>query len=120
MSSVRSRCLRRFSVTGPITTARSASSMLSVPSRNIENTPSMLFLAFSRGIGDRVGPESARNASAAALRLGACSACATTASRVSRAPGSRAAKQSGSRLKVMWLSGQYQRAMRVPRGALGV
>ena len=59
-----------------------------------------------------------RNASAAALRLGACSACATTASRVSTVPGSRAARQSGSRLKVVWLSGQYQRAMRVPRGVL--
>ena len=33
-------------------------------------------------------------------------------------PGSRAARQSGSRLKVVWLSGQYQRAMRVPRGVL--
>ena len=49
---------------------------------------------------------------------GACSAYATTASTVSSSPGSRAARQSGSRLKVVWLSGQYQRAMRVPRGLL--
>ena len=48
---------------------------------------------------------SRRNASAAALRLGACSACATTCSTSSRVPGSRAARQSGSRLKVVWLSG---------------
>ena len=51
--------------------------------------------------------------------------CSPIASRatptVSGAPdvlGSRAARQSGSRLKVVWLSGQYQRAMRVPRGVL--
>ena len=31
-----------------------------------------------------------------------------------------AARQSGSRLKVVWLSGQYQRAMCVPRGVLRV
>ena len=33
-------------------------------------------------------------------------------------PGSRAARQSGSRLKVVWLSRQYQRAICVPRGVL--
>ena len=32
--------------------------------------------------------------------------------------GHRAARQSGSRLKVVWLSGQYQRAICVPRGVL--
>ena len=36
----------------------------------------------------------------------------------SSVPGSRAARQSGSRLNVVWLSGQYQRAMRVPGGVL--
>ena len=61
---------------------------------------------------------SRRNALAAALRLGARSACATTASSVSSSPGSHAARQSGSRLKVVWLSGQYQRAICVPRGVL--
>ena len=61
---------------------------------------------------------SRRNALAAALRLGARSACATTASTSSSSPGSRAARQSGSRLKVVWLSGQYQRAIFVPRGVL--
>ena len=61
---------------------------------------------------------SRRNALAAALRLGARSACATTASTSSSSPGSRAARQSGSRLKVVWLSGQYQRAICVPRGVL--
>ena len=53
-----------------------------------------------------------------ALTLAAPSACATTASSVSSSPGNRAARQSGSRLKVVWLSGQYQRAICVPRGVL--
>ena len=35
-----------------------------------------------------------------------------------RLPGNRAARQSGNRLNVMWLSGQYQRAIRTPRGVL--
>ena len=61
---------------------------------------------------------SRRNALAAALTLAAPSACATTASTSSSSPGSRAARQSGSRLKVVWLSGQYQRAICVPRGVL--
>ena len=72
--------------------------------------------------GQRIAPGSStalqRSALAAALRLAACSAWATTASRVSSSPGSRAARQSGSRLKVVWLSRQYQRAMCVPRGVL--
>ena len=78
--------------------------------------------ALDEALTQRIAPGSSnvsvRNASAAVLRLGACSACATTASRVSRAPGSRAARQSGNRLKVVWLSGQYQRAIRVPRAVL--
>ena len=70
----------------------------------------------------RIAPGSStasrRSALAAAARLGACSAWATTASRVSSSPGKRAARQSGSRLKVVWLSRQYQRAICVPRGVL--
>ena len=53
--------------------------------------------ALDEALTQRIAPGSSnvsvRNASAAVLRLGACSACATTASRVSRAPGSRAARQ---------------------------
>ena len=49
-----------------------------------------------------------------------CSAWATTRSRVSSSPGSRAARHSGSGLKVVWLSGHYQRATLVSRGVLRV
>ena len=42
---------------------------------------------------------------AAAARLGASSAWATTCSTSSNSPGNRAARHSGSRLKVVWLSG---------------
>ena len=59
---------------------------------------------------------SRRISSAAFTRLGACSACTTTSSSRLSVPGSRAAKQSGSRLKVVWLSRQYQRAICVPAG----
>ena len=59
----------------------------------------------------------ARNAAAAAT-LGERSTAATASSSSASVPGSRAAKQSGSRLNVVWLSGQYQRAMRVPGGVL--
>ena len=59
---------------------------------------------------------SVRNRFAAAATLGACSAAAATASSSSSVPGSRAANQSGSRLKVVWLWGQYQRAIRPARG----
>ena len=41
-----------------------------------------------------------------AARLAARSATATTASSASSVPGSRAARQSGSRLKVVWVCGQ--------------
>ena len=61
---------------------------------------------------------SVRSRFAAAATLGACSAAAATASISSSVPGSRAARQSDSRLKVVWLWGQYQRAIRVPRGVL--
>ena len=59
----------------------------------------------------------ARNAAAAAT-LGEPSTVATASSSSASVPGSRAARQSGSRLNVVWLSGQYQRAMRVPGGVL--
>ena len=66
-------------------------------------------------------PESAtgsgRSASAAAARLAVSPAC-TTASSSSKVPGSRAARQSGNRLNVVWLCGHYQRATRVARGIL--
>ena len=45
-------------------------------------------------------------------------AAATASSSSASVPGSRAARQSGSRLNVVWLSGQYQRAIRVPGGVL--
>ena len=61
---------------------------------------------------------SRRTSFAAASRLLAPSAATTTASSLSSVPGSRAARQSGSRLKVVWLSGQYQRATRTPCGVL--
>ena len=56
--------------------------------------------------------------SAACIRLAACSACTTTASSSRSVPDSRAARQSGSRLKVVWLCGQYQRAIKTPAGLL--
>ena len=59
-----------------------------------------------------------RTALAAAARLLARSAAATTASSAFSVPGSRAARQFGSRLKVVWLCGQYQRATRAPCGVL--
>ena len=61
---------------------------------------------------------SRRTSFAAASRLLAPSAVTTTASSTSSVPGSRTAIQSGSRLKVVWLSGQYQRATRTPCGVL--
>ena len=59
---------------------------------------------------------SRRTTPQAASRLGACSNASTTASTSAKVPLSRAAKQSGSRLKVRWPSGQYQRAIKVPGG----
>ena len=59
---------------------------------------------------------SRRNCAQAAAWLGACSTARTTASTSANVPVSRAAKQSGSRLKVRWPSGQYQRAIKVPGG----
>ena len=53
---------------------------------------------------------------AAASRLRAPSAATTTASRSSSVPGSRAARQSGRRLMVVWLSRQYQRGTFAPGG----
>ena len=52
------------------------------------------------------------------LQAPRASAATTTASSASSVPGSRAARQSGRRLKVVWLSGQYQRATRVPGGVM--
>ena len=59
---------------------------------------------------------SRRSCQQAFSRLPACPALRTTASTSARVPGRRAARQSGSRLKVLCPSGQYQRAMRVPGG----
>ena len=59
-----------------------------------------------------------RNALAAAARLLARSCAATASSSSASVPGSREARQSGNRLNVVRLSGQYQRAMRVPTGVL--
>ena len=63
---------------------------------------------------DRIGAKRVRRCEKARAR----SACATTSSSSSNVPGSRAARKSGNRLNVVWLWGQYQRAMRVPRGVL--
>jgi len=54
----------------------------------------------------------------AAATLRASPAVATAFSSSASVPGSRAARQSGRRLNVVWLSGQYQRAIRVPGGVL--
>ena len=58
----------------------------------------------------------ARSVDAAALAASPAVAAASSSS--ASVPGSRAARQSGSRLNVVWLSGQYQRAIRVPDGVL--
>ena len=78
------------------------------------------FNASTRRRLQRIAPGSSisrRNRSAAASRLEACSTWTTVASISRRAPENRAARQSGSRLNVIWPSGQYQRATRVPGGS---
>jgi hypothetical protein len=52
------------------------------------------------------GTSAGRSCSAAAARLGACSAATAASSTSSRVPGSRLAKKSGRRLKVVWPLGQ--------------
>ena len=54
----------------------------------------------------------------AAALMPRCSANAATSSAHDNGPGSRADKQSGSALKVVWHLRQYQRATRIPAGSL--